>query len=135
MLCYSLFRNNPRFVELVAGTPLFLEGEPSDLMYVLVVGEAKMSIGGREIERLRPGDTVGEMSLIDHQPHEASVEAVTDCEFVCVDEKHFEFLVAEAPGFALELMRLMARRWGEVDWLAGRYVPRAQPPRDGANAS
>jgi len=79
-------------------------------MYVLVYGEARILIGGREIERLRPGAVVGEMSLVDHEPHSATVEAVTDCEFACVDERRFNFLVTETPGFALELMRIMAHR-------------------------
>jgi CRP-like cAMP-binding protein len=134
MLCYSLFRNNPRFIAIPAGSTLFFEGEPSDLMYVLIVGEAKISIDGREIERLRQGAIVGEMALVDHQARAETVEAITDCEFVCVDEERLEFLVAHTPGFALEMMRVMARRWGAADWLAGQFVPRAQP-RDGESAA
>jgi CRP/FNR family cyclic AMP-dependent transcriptional regulator len=110
MMCYSLFRNNPKFISVSAGKPLFSEGEPSKLMYVLITGEARVTVGGRELEWLRPGDTVGEMSLIGREPQTTTVEAVSDCEFVCVDEDRFEFLASDAPGFALELMRLVAHR-------------------------
>jgi CRP-like cAMP-binding protein len=43
-------------------------------------------------------------------PHSATVEAVTDCEFAVVDEKRFDFLVTETPGFAIEIMRVLAHR-------------------------
>ena len=41
---------------------------------------------------------------------QASVIARTDCEFVAVDEKRFQFLVQQAPYFAIQVMRLMAER-------------------------
>jgi CRP-like cAMP-binding protein len=110
MLCYSLFRNDPRLVAVRAGTPLFVEGDPSGLMYVLTTGKARILIGGQEVERLHQGDFAGEMSLVEHLPHSATVEAITDCEFAVVDEKRFNFLVAETPGFALEIMRVLAHR-------------------------
>ena len=115
MLCYSLFRNDPRLVALRAGTPLFVEGEAAGLMYVLTSGEARILVGGQEMERLHLGAVVGEMSLVSHEPHSATVEAITNCEFACVDEKRFNFLVAETPGFALELMRIMAHRLRAAD--------------------
>jgi CRP/FNR family cyclic AMP-dependent transcriptional regulator len=119
MLCYSLFRNDPQLVAIRAGTPLYVEGEPSGLMYVLVAGEARIVVGGREVERMQAGGVVGEMSLVSHEPHSATVEAVTNCEFACVDEKRFNFLATETPGFALKLMRIMAERLRNKDRLLG----------------
>lgn len=114
-LFYSLFRDDPRMVALRAGAPLFCQGDPADMMYVLVKGEARIRIGQREVERLGLGAIVGEMALIDHEPRSATVEAVTDCEFVCVDEKRFKFLVTETPGFALGVMRVLADRLRNAD--------------------
>lgn len=119
MLFYALFRNDPRTVAVRAGAALFRQGDPADLMYVLTVGEARILIAGREVERFRVGGIAGEMALIDHEPRSATVEAVTDCEFVCVDEKRFDFLVTETPGFALGVMRTMARRLRNADKLIG----------------
>ena len=51
---------------------------------------------------------VGEMGLVSPGPHSASVIASTDCEFVAVDEKRFQFLVQQTPYFAIQVMRLMA---------------------------
>ncbi len=117
MMCYALFRNEPHFISVSAGGTLYAEGDPPRLMYVLIVGEARVTLDGEEIERLHPGDVVGEMSLIDNQPHSVTVEATTNCEFACVDEDRFNFLVAETPGFALEIMQVMARRLRVTDRL------------------
>jgi len=116
-LFYSLFRDDPRLLALRAGDELFRQGEPADLMYVLTTGEARILVGQREVERLLPGAIVGEMALIDRGPRSATVEAVTDCEFVCVDEKRFKFLVTETPGFALGIMKVLADRLRTADHL------------------
>jgi CRP-like cAMP-binding protein len=116
-LFYSLFRDDPRLLAVRAGTRLFVEGEPADLMYVLTTGEARILVGQREVEKLLPGAIVGEMALIDKEPRSATVEAVTDCEFVCVDEKRFKFLVTETPGFALGVMKVLADRLRNADHL------------------
>jgi CRP/FNR family cyclic AMP-dependent transcriptional regulator len=84
-------------------------------MFVLSSGEARILVGGQEVGRLHQGEVVGELSLIERQPHSAKVEAVTNCEFVCVDEKRLNFLVTETPGFALNLMRVMAERLRAAD--------------------
>ena len=114
---YFLYRDAPRLLALRAGDELFRRGEPADLMYVLTTGEARILVGQREVERLLPGAIVGEMALIDRAPRSATVEAVTDCEFVCVDEKRFKFLVTETPGFALGIMKVLADRLRNADHL------------------
>jgi CRP-like cAMP-binding protein len=116
-LFYSLFRDDPRVQKVPAGGELFHEGDAADLMYVLVSGRARILVGQREVEQLGSGAIVGEMSLIDKEPRCATVEAVTDCEFVCVDEKRFHFLTTETPGFALGVMRVLAERLRSADHL------------------
>jgi CRP/FNR family cyclic AMP-dependent transcriptional regulator len=115
MLCASLFRNDPRMICVPAGSTLFNQGDRTEMMFVLIQGKARILVNGREVEQLAVGDPVGEMSLIDHEPHSASVEAITECEFVCVDQQHFNFLVVETPGFAIDLMRTLARRLRNMD--------------------
>lgn len=110
MVFYSFFRDDPRIRAVGAGTELFHQGDLADLMYVMIKGEARILVGDRVVEILGPGAIAGEMALIDGQPRSATVEALADCEFVCVDEKRFAFLVAETPGFALGVMKVLAER-------------------------
>ncbi|MDD4927965.1 MAG: cyclic nucleotide-binding domain-containing protein [Gallionella sp.] len=110
MLFFDLFRHDPQFVEINAGETLFKEGDAGDTMYVLIAGEAEITISGILFEKCTQGSFVGEMAVIDGSPRYATVTAATDCKFVIVGKKHFRFLVDETPGFAIEVMRVMAAR-------------------------
>jgi CRP-like cAMP-binding protein len=119
MLFYSLFRDDPHLVAVRAGTPLFSQGDRAEQMFVLIKGAARILVGTREVEKLEPGAIVGEMALIDKEPRSATVEAVSNCEFVCIDERRFKFLVEETPGFALGVMSTLAQRLRSADKVMG----------------
>jgi CRP-like cAMP-binding protein len=61
------------------------------------------------------GGIFGEMSLIDDKPRSATARARTDCELVPIDEGRFLELVHQKPGFALEVMKVMAERLRSMD--------------------
>jgi CRP/FNR family cyclic AMP-dependent transcriptional regulator len=50
------------------------------------------------------------MALIDATPRSATAIAATDVRLVPVAEKQFLFLVSRTPHFALNVMRVLARR-------------------------
>ncbi|MCB1955664.1 MAG: cyclic nucleotide-binding domain-containing protein [Rhodocyclaceae bacterium] len=114
MLFFDLFRNDPNLVAIPQGQALFDEGEAGAILYVLLSGHASVVQGQSEIERIGPGDIVGEVALLGERPRLARVTALTDCVFAAVDEARFLFLVEETPRFAVEVMRVMARRLGNL---------------------
>lgn len=115
MLFYDLFRLDPEFIRINAGEILFREGDFGDEMYVLIAGTAEVSIAGVLIGECTPGDFVGEMAVVDGTPRYGTVTARTNCKFVVVDKERFHFLIDETPGFALEVIRIMAKRLKECD--------------------
>ena len=115
MLSFDLFRNDPDFVRIKKGEPLFNEGDRGDVMYVLISGKAEVAMSGVAIEVCTSGDVVGELACIDGSARAATVTAHTDCEFAVIDKKRFQFLVDESPRFALDVMRVIARRLKECD--------------------
>ena len=115
MLFFDLFRHDPIFIKVPAGERLFSEGDRGDLMYVLIRGEVEVTMGGLSIEVCHAGDILGEMAVIDDSPRSATVVARTDCEFAEIDKKRFQFLVDESPRFAIDVMRVMARRLRRCD--------------------
>jgi CRP/FNR family transcriptional regulator, cyclic AMP receptor protein len=52
----------------------------------------------------------GEMALIDNAPRSATGVAASDAKLVPVSEKQFLFLISNTLYFALNVMRVMARR-------------------------
>ena len=110
MVFFELFSNNPDFVSVEAGHPLFTEGEEGHLMFVLTTGEAEVIVNNRVVDTLQHGNIVGEIGMISPGPRSASVIATTDCQFVAIDEKRFLYLVQQAPYFATQVMRVLAER-------------------------
>lgn len=110
MIPIEIFSHNTARIKIQAGEALFREGDEGNQMFVLETGTADVLVHGRIVETLEHGSIVGEMGLVSPGPHSASVIARTDCEFVAVDEKRFQFLVQQTPYFAIQVMRMMAER-------------------------
>ena len=61
-----------------AGRPVVKQGEMSGIrFFVISEGEASVSVDGREVRRLGPGDHFGEFALISRQVRAATVTAET----------------------------------------------------------
>ena len=110
MVFFELFSNNPSLLAIPEGEPLFREGDDGHLMYVLTGGTAEVIINNRVVETLQHGNIVGEMSLVSPGLRSSTVVAKTDCQFVAIDEKRFQYLVQQAPFFATQVMRVLAER-------------------------
>lgn len=115
MVFFDLFAHNPTIVRVPAGQTLFAEGDDGRLMFVLTTGSAEVIVNNRVVETLQHGSIVGELGIVSPGPRSATVVATTDCEFVAVDEKRFQFLVQQTPYFATQVMRVMAERLRAVN--------------------
>ena len=73
-------------------------------------GTVEIRLSNRVIETLSDYNIFGEMALIDAAPRSATAVAVTDVKLVPVAEKQFLFLISHTPHFALNVLRVMARR-------------------------
>jgi len=116
----NLFRHQQGSQAVAAGDTIFRAGDEGGLMYVIQEGEADIMVQDRIVETVGPGGVVGEMSLVDRRPRSATVIARTDCKVLPVDERRFQFLIQQAPYFAIEIMRIMASRLRAMDASGGR---------------
>ncbi|HSN63447.1 MAG: cyclic nucleotide-binding domain-containing protein [Azonexus sp.] len=119
MIFFELFSHNPTIIPVSAGHTLFSAGDEGHLMFVLSKGTADVVVNGQVVESLQHGSIVGEMGIVSPGPRSATVVATSDCEFVAVDEKRFQFLVQQTPFFATQVMRVMAERLRAVNQLVG----------------
>lgn len=111
----ELFTEHTKVLNLPAGQPLFREGEPGDLMYVLVRGTVDILVGDTVIESAGDGAFLGELALIDASPRAATAIATTDCRLVPLNKAQFHELVRGTPFFATEVMKVMADRLRRMD--------------------
>jgi len=113
----ELFHFETGLLVIPAGQPLFRTGDPGNIMYVLMNGSAVVAVGGVTVERAEPGAILGELALIEPYPRSATVTAETECQFLPIDAKRFQFLVQQTPNFALHVMKIMADRLRTTDAL------------------
>jgi|SRR5512134_12838 CRP-like cAMP-binding protein len=111
----DLFTEKTEVINLHVGQALFREGEPGDVMYVLITGTANIVVGGEVIEEAGPGALLGELALIDSAPRAATVVATTDCRLAPLNKEQFHTLIRGTPYFATEVMKVMADRLRRMD--------------------
>lgn len=97
------------------GTLLATQGRAPKHMALLVNGSAKVRRNKRTIATLGPGDTIGELSLIDGGQQTADVVCDGPCDVLLVPAQEFRVLVDDSPAFARKLMKSMAQRLREAD--------------------
>ncbi len=86
------------------------EGEPGIGLFVIVAGQAEVTIGGAKRTTLGPGDFFGEVALLDGGPRTATVTATTDIELLGITEWVFRGLMHEHPAIALKTLQAVAGR-------------------------
>jgi NTE family protein len=112
------------------GSTLFKQAEPSDSLYVLLSGllgtyAAADSGGERLLNRLGPGEFVGEMGCITGEPRSASVRALRSCELIGIPREHLDRLASRSPSILMSLSRTVVGRLRDAaDGRARRYQPR-----------
>jgi len=113
---------------LPAGWPLLEAGEPPEGVWFLVSGSLAAfkptDQGGHQLlGYIRPGEPVGEMSLIAREPHSASVFAMRDSELIKLSAAAFDLLIHAHPAMMEHIARIMLARARAN----GKSGPRADP--------
>ncbi len=94
-----------------AGQHALVEGESGVGFFIVLDGTATVTIGGKEVKRLRAGDWFGEIALLATDTvRTATVTAETDLTCVGLTEWEFRPFLAEHPDVAWQVMATMARR-------------------------
>jgi CRP/FNR family transcriptional regulator, cyclic AMP receptor protein len=102
-------------VVVPAGKVLVSEGETGQQFFVIMSGTAKLSRRGRKLVTLGPGDSFGELALLDKHPRNATAVAETPMELVVLGQREFAGLIDDVPGFARKLLAAMAARLRVAD--------------------
>jgi len=101
--------------EAPAGKRLAIVGETGHELFVIVQGQAVVTLpNGRKV-RLGPGEFFGEMSLVDGGPRSATVEATTPMKLLVVGHREFWQLLDEAPSLNAKVMRTLAGRLRDAE--------------------
>ncbi|TML56898.1 MAG: cyclic nucleotide-binding domain-containing protein [Actinobacteria bacterium] len=96
-------------IEVEPGEVVVEEGVPGRDSFIVVAGRAEVSLRGKVIARLEPGDFFGEMSLLTHRLRTATVTPITPMRLLVVELRNFMGLL-EVGGVAKVMLRTVVER-------------------------
>lgn len=100
---------------VAANSNLMSLGQPGEAAYLILEGTVKIhieQIDGRDVVvALRgPGELIGELSLLDHNPRSASVLTLEPCTMLWIARASLQECLQSMPLLALNLAQILARR-------------------------
>jgi CRP-like cAMP-binding protein len=103
-----------RAYEAKKGTEIFKEGSKGMFMCIVLTGRVDILKQDQEGEQkkvatVRPGKSMGEMSLLDELPYSATAVAKEDTELLLLTRMNFERLDREQPVLCNAVLRQIAR--------------------------
>ncbi|CAN5792537.1 Crp/Fnr family transcriptional regulator [soil metagenome] len=95
-------------------------GRKTNSLFILLTGRARVLTSdsrGREVilAVLQSGDYVGEMSLIDNEPHSATVRAEVQTDMLVLDRAEFAHCLPESSTLAYAILRGLVKRLRAAD--------------------
>lgn len=99
------------FVEVAAGTALFKEGEVGAELYIIESGQIDLvSRSEAAAATLGPGDFLGEMALLDGQPHAATALAKSETRLLRIETAVLPEVLRQNGEIGLSLLRQLVAR-------------------------
>jgi CRP-like cAMP-binding protein len=95
--------------QLPSGTVLYSEGKKDGFLSFLTSGKIKILKTDainvhKEIAIVRPGSSLGEMSVIDDFPHSASALTIEDSEIIILTRPNLELITEKLPVLSSKLL-------------------------------
>ena len=102
-----------------SGEVVLSAGEPNRSIHLLLSGQLRvqLDLSLQPIARLKPGELVGEISVVDGQPTTAYVVADEDCRVLVLDESTLWSLFEASPRIAHNLLFIVVQRLRRGDAL------------------
>lgn len=96
------------------------QGKKADALFIILTGRARVVTSdsrGREVilASMQPGDYIGEMSLIDDEPHSATVRAELQTDVLMLGRAEFARCLPENSSMAYAVMRGLVQRLRHAD--------------------
>lgn len=102
-----------RLVEYKKDDVVYREGHQGDAFYVVASGRLEVSVGPdrkKVLAYLKRGDYFGEMSLLTHEPHSATLRVLSDSLLLELKKEDFEKTIASNASISLEISRRLTAR-------------------------
>jgi CRP-like cAMP-binding protein len=97
------------------GAVIFAQGERGDALFGVVAGRVRISASGAAgqevfLNIMEPGDTFGEIAVMDGLPRTAGATALDDTTLLIIKRSDFLQLLEREPQLAIHLLKLLCER-------------------------
>ncbi len=104
-----------RHMSLKRGATICSKGDPGNSLFAVISGTVKISVSspdGRNaiLNLFGPGETFGEIAVLDGQARSADAIANTNCEIFVIDRREFLPFVRSQPELAMKFIELLCER-------------------------
>ena len=101
--------------KVAASTVVFFEGNRADAFFIVLSGSLKVFQTAKDgrvkvLSTMGPGETFGELAMLDGHPRSASVETVAESELLVIARKDFRDLATATPGILWGVLESMCAR-------------------------
>jgi CRP-like cAMP-binding protein len=86
------------------------EGARGGEFFIVLEGSILIQRDGKELNRLGPGDFLGEIALIDQGPRTATATAAGPARLMVLTSAAFASMLGQNPGVESKILRVLARR-------------------------
>ncbi len=93
-----------------AGHEIVVRGENGVGFMIITNGTVTVSTIQGKTRKLGPGDSFGEMSLLDHEGRSANIKADTEVTLATIPEWNFRPFLKEHPEVAYRLLQVLSQR-------------------------
>jgi CRP-like cAMP-binding protein len=100
--------------QFAVGDSIAVNGAPNDGLLVIVEGEVEVTRHGRHLSSLASGDFVGDLSLLDGEPHMVDAVANTPVNGVFLAGHQFRVVVKNYPEVSEAFVLVLVARIREI---------------------
>jgi cyclic nucleotide-binding protein/type II/IV secretion system protein/type II secretion system (T2SS) protein E len=118
-----------RVVKHEPQTPIVRQGDPGNELFILAAGQVAVVLEDRHagfeqaVLKLGPGQSFGEISLLNESPRSATVKAIEPTVCIALAKKSFDSLLRQIPELGLEISRYLSARLHQQCQLTGfRFI-------------
>ncbi len=98
-----------------SGATLVTQGETGNDAYIVLQGACRVVRNGRRVGKIEAGGIVGELSMLNHAPRNATVVAESPLEVAVLQRAQFFALLDQVPSIGRKLLNRLAARVQELD--------------------
>lgn len=93
-----------------AGEVIYRAGDPSDALYIIMEGEVELTLDGKHVMTNTPGESFGQLSMLDRKPRPTTATAVGPVRTLALGRLEFFDLISDRSELMQGVLEVLVKR-------------------------